>query len=188
MSRTMIAPRRLAAWGVGLAALGIGGAAFGFQRTIATRVTNYDATPVSLRQTAAMELVQTYSGATQFPMANADDGTEAKVYRSRVRNVNRLHQLLPTYILEGNLELRNEGRKPITAVQVTAVFLNAFQERIGTDQQSVNLSLQPHQTRRLSWSRNIQQPEVFETVFVVTKVRFEDGLVWVPTEELLLSP
>ena len=188
MTRTTRAPRRLAAWGVGLVALGIGGTAVGFQRTIATRVTNDDATPVSLRQTAAMELVQTYSGETQFPTANLDDGTEAKIYRSRVRNVNRLHQLLPTYVLEGNLELRNEGRKPIAAVQVTAVFLNAFQERIGTDQQSVNLPLLPYQARRLRWSRNIQQPEVFETVFVVTKVRFGDGLVWVPREELLLSP
>ena len=187
MTRTKRAPRRLAAWGVGLVALGIGGTAVGFQRTIATRVTNYDASPVSLRQ-VAMELAQTYSGETQFPTANLDDGTEAKIYRSRVRNVNRLHQLLPTYVLEGHLELRNEGRKPIAAVQVTAVFLNAFQERIGTDQQSVNLPLLPYQARRLRWSRNIQQAEVFETVFVVTKVRFEDGLVWAPTEELLLSP
>ncbi|MBI2884835.1 MAG: hypothetical protein HYY15_01525 [Candidatus Omnitrophica bacterium] len=174
--------------GIGLAALAAGApAASGFQRTVKTSITTYENAPVAVRH-GKMQLLQTYSGATQFPMADAEDGTEAKVRRSRVRNVNRLNQLLPTYVLEGDLELRNTGRNTVSAVQVTAVFLNAFRERIGTDQQSIRVEMLPYQARRLHWSRNVQQPDVFEAVFVVTKVRFEDGLVWVPTEELLLLP
>lgn len=172
---------------VGLSVLAAHGEALGLQREVKVRTANYDTTPVKMRR-ASVKLIQTYSGATQFPMADAEDGEEAKVRRSRVRNINRLNQLLPTYMLEGDLELRNDGRKPVEAVQITAIFLNAFRERIGTDQQSITTDLGSYELKPVRWSRNLQHQEVFETVFVITKVRFEDGLVWVPTEELLLFP
>ena len=158
----------------------------GFQRTIRTRIANYEEAPVKVQQ-ASTQLVQTYSQPGQFPLATLGD-EEVKLRRSRVRYLNHLNHQVATYLLEGELVLENVTRQEIIAVQLTTVFLNAFRERIGTEQQSLTVSLAPRRTQTIRWSRNLSQEEVFELYVVVTRVRFHDGTVWTATEELILVP
>ena len=167
--------------------LGAGAASEARQRTVRAKPATYDEAPVVVRQ-ASVRLVQTYSSPSQYPLATAPDGYEVKVKRSRVRYANRANQQVPTYLLEGSVELENETRRDVEAVQVTTVFLNAFGERISTDRHAIANPLEPRQTRRIDWSKNLPHEEVFEVYFVVTAVRFADGDVWTPTEELVILP
>jgi len=172
---------------LGLAVVMVSEQAAGLQRSVRTQIANHDEAPVSLLKVSA-HLVQTYSNPTQFPLAVAQGGEEVRIHRSRVRPLNRLNQQVPTYLLEGALELRNETHKEITALQITTVFLNAFRERMSMDRQSIASSLAPRQTKRLQWTRGLPHQDVFEIFLVVTAVRFSDGEVWVPSEELILLP
>lgn len=157
------------------------------QRSVKTRLANYEESPVILRD-VSVKLVETFSGPTQFPFATFPDGAEVRVHRNQVRYMNQLNHQIPTYLLEGQLELRNEASKEVAAFQLTTVFLNAFRERIGTDRHTLAGPLAPRQTTVLSWSRNLPHEEVFEMFFAVTAIRFADGTVWTPTEELILLP
>jgi len=148
---------------------------------------NYEEAPVSLVK-ASVQLVQTYSNPSQFPLAELQGSKEVRVNRSRVRYVNRLNQQVPTYMLEGELELQNNTRKEAVAVQITTIFLNAFRERIETDRQTLAGPWAPRQTTRIRWARHLPHEEVFDLFFVITAARFEDGSVWAPTEELILLP
>lgn len=162
--------------------------AFSFQRAVRTRIANYDQAPVTL-QAASIQLVQTYTAPGQFPMA-ALGGEEVKVPRRRIKYMNQLNQQLPTYLLEGELTLQNHTRKQIDALQVTLVFLNAFRERIATEQQSLTETepIAPLKTWTIKWSRNLPHQDVYELYLVVTGVRFSDETVWTATEELILVP
>lgn len=170
----------------GVAAWLVAGAAPALERDVRTRIANYEEAPVVLKS-AAIKLVQTYTQPGQFPFATAD-GSEAKVHRSRVRNLNRLHQQIPTYLLEGSLELRNQTRRSVETFQLTTVYFNAFRERIRTDRDTVTLALAPRQQKTLAWSKGVPHEEVFEMVVVPSAVRFTDGSVWSPTEELIVIP
>lgn len=168
--------------------LGLGAEpAHGLERAIQTHIANADDTPVVL-DTAKLKLVQTYSNPNQFPLAVADGVPDVKIQRSRVRHLNRLKQQIPTYRLEGALELRNATRKAIDVIQVTVVFFNAFRQRISTEEQSLAYPLTSHQTKVVPWSRGLPHEEVFEVAFAVTAVRFSDGTLWSPTEELVVVP
>ena len=155
------------------------------QHTVRTRVERYDDSPVETKQ-AVVRLIQTFSNPSQFPFASVQ-GEEIKIARSRVRYMNRKNQQAPTYMLEGEVAVRNGMRKPVTFIQLTAIALNAFQDRIDLDQQAVSEPISPGQTRTIKWSKNLPHEQVFEVVFVVTAARFADGTVWAPTEELVLS-
>ena len=170
--------------GVGLAL--IAEPIWGFQRTVRVRVANYEETPVVV-QAASAQLVQTYSHPGQFPLAEVG-GEEVQVKRSRVRYVNKLNQEIPIYVLEGELTLRNHTHKEVAVLQLTTVFLNAFRERIATEQQSVTEVLRPLETRVIRWSRSLPHQEIFELYVIVTRVRFSDGTIWTATEELILIP
>lgn len=180
---------RRSQWLVGTILLWLwsGPQAYGLQRPLKTRLANYEESPVILRN-VSVKLVETFSGPTQFPFAAFPDGAEVRVRRNQVRYMNQLNHQIPTYLLEGQLELRNEASKEVAAFQLTTVFLNAFRERIGTDRHTLSGPLAPRQTTLLSWSRNLPHEEVFEMFFAVTAIRFADGTVWTPTEELILLP
>lgn len=156
------------------------------ERAVRTRVANYEEAPVLLRS-ASVKLVQTYSQPGQFPFVSME-GSDVKMRRSRVRQLNRLNQQIATYLLEGSLELHNETRRSIETLQLTTVFFNAFRERIRTDRDTVTLTLGPRQHKTVSWSKGVPHEEVFEMVVVVSAVRFGDGSVWSPTEELIVIP
>lgn len=166
---------------------GAGATAQAMQHTVHAKAAKYDEAPVVVRE-ASVQMVQTYSSPTQYPLATAPDGYEVKVKRSRVRYANRADQQVPTYLLEGSVELENATRRHVEAVQVTTVFLNAFRERIGTDRHVIAKPMEPRQIMRIDWSKSLPHQEVFEVHFVVTAVRFSDGDVWTPTEELILLP
>jgi len=161
--------------------------AFSLQRSVRARIANYEEAPVSLRH-ASVQLVQTYSNPSQFPLAALAEGEEVKIKRSRVRYMNRVNQQIPTYLLEGELELHNHTRKEVMALEITTIFLNAFRERISMDQDSLTQSLSPYETKTIRWSRALPHEGVFEVFFVVTAIRFSNGEVWAPTEELILLP
>ena len=158
----------------------------GLQREVRTRTANYDDAPVTLED-ARVKLVQTYSAPNQFPLALAD-GDDVKVHRTRVRHLNRLHQQVPTYQLESHLELRNATRKTVATLQVTTVFFNAFHERIGIERESLPSAVPPRQTKTITWRKNLPNEYVFEMLFVISAVRFTDGTVWSPAEELIILP
>lgn len=161
--------------------------ASGIERSVQTRIANYEQAPVSLVK-ASVQLNRTYSTPGQFPLAELQGGTEVRVNRSRVPYVNQMNREVPTYVLEGELELRNNTRKEVVVLQITAIFLNAFRERIQTDRQTLAKPLTPRQTTRIRWARNLPHEDVFELYLVITAARFEDGTVWAPTEELILLP
>ena len=156
------------------------------QRDVRTQIANYDSAPIQLHR-ASIELVQTYGAPGQFPLAAVDD-RDAGVRRSQVRYMNRLNQQIPTFLLAGELRIRNHAPKTVEAFEVTTIFLNAFRERIGMERQAVTLPLAPHQHTELDWSHTLPHHDVFEAFFVITKVRFEDGTIWAPSEELILIP
>ncbi|MBI3458282.1 MAG: hypothetical protein HY002_21130 [Candidatus Rokubacteria bacterium] len=160
--------------------------AAGFQRPVRTRIANYEDAPVSLRE-ASTRLVQTFDNPNQISLA-ALEGGERQVKRSRVQYMNRLNQQVPVFLIEGELDLRNHTRKDIAALQITTVFLNAFRERIGTERQSLSEPLRPGQTKQVRWSRALPYQDVFELYLIVTAVRFSDGTVWSPADELILLP
>ena len=160
--------------------------AVGIQRELRTRTANYDEAPVSLRD-ARVRLVQTYSTPTQFPLALAD-GTDPKIHRTRVRHLNRLNQQVPTYQLQGELELHNATRKTVEMLQITTVFFNAFHERLNMEEESILHTLPPRQTKMLSWVKSLPDEETFEMFFIISAVRFSDGTVWSPEEELIVLP
>lgn len=157
-----------------------------FERTVKARVANYDEAPVILRA-AQIKLVQTYSDTSQAPFV-VMDGKDTGIRRSRVRHLNRAHQQVPMYLLEGTLELRNETRRQVETMQLTTVFFNAFRERIRTDRDAVTVTLASRQQKLLTWSKGVPHEEVFEMMVVISAVRFSDGSVWSPTEELILIP
>jgi hypothetical protein len=167
--------------------VGPAGTSEALQRTVPAKPAKYDEAPVVVRQ-ASVRLVETYSAPTQYPLATSPEGYEIRVKRSRVRYANRANQQVPTYLLEGHVEVANETRRPVEAMQITTVFVNAFGERIGTDRSSIAQGLAPRKSRRIDWSKSLPHHEVFEVYFVVTAVRFADGEVWTPTEELILLP
>ena len=179
--------RRMIGIACGLAVVAWCPSAFGMQRAVRARIVNYEAAPVLLLDASA-QLVKTYSTPTQFPLAAVEEGREMKMQRSRVRHLNRLNQQVPTYLLEGNLQLRNDTRRRIAAIQLTIVFLNAFRERIGTERHSLAEPLGPREVKAVQWSRNLPYEEIFEVFFIVTAIRFDDGTVWMPTEELIFFP
>ena len=157
------------------------------QRMVRALVAKYDDAPVIVRQ-ASVRLVRTYSAPSQYQLATSPDGHEIRVKRSRVRYANRADQQIPTYLLEGYLEVENKTREDVEAVQITSVFLNAFRERIGTDEHSVSKPLEPRAIRRVDWSKTLPHEETYEVYFVVTAVRFRNGEIWSPAEELILQP
>ena len=156
----------------------------GFERLIDARIANYDEAPVTLLKASA-QLMQTYGSTGQFPFAVLEGGHEARIQRARVHYLNRHNQQIPTYLLEGELEIRNASHKDVTALQITTIFLNAFHERISTERRSLTQSIAPKRAKKIQWSRGLPHEEVFEVCFVVTAVRFSDGTVWAPTEELV---
>jgi hypothetical protein len=160
--------------------------AWGIQREIRTRLAHYDDTPVIVQE-AKVRLVQTYSAPNQFPLALAE-GTELKVSRTKVRNLNRLNQQVPTYQLQGQLEVRNATRKGVDMLQLTTVFFNAFHERLSTVQESLPSTLPARQQKTIAWTKSLPDEEVFELFVVISAVRFTDGTVWSPEEELIILP
>ena len=164
----------------------LAGEAAAMQRVIRARVANHDKAPVSLDR-AHVELAETYSTPSQFPFAVVD-GSQVNISRSHVRYLNRLNQMAPTYTLEGEFEARNDGRKEVQVLELTAVSLNAFHERISSDEQPLAQTLPARASKRIRWSRSLPNEDIFEIVFAVTAVRFSDGTVWKPTEELILFP
>ncbi len=158
----------------------------GLQRDVRTRTANYDEAPVFLRD-AKVRLIQTYSAPNQFPLVLAD-GADVKIQRSRVRHLNRLNQQVPTYQLEGQLELRNASRKTVSMLQITTVFFNAFHERLSMEEESIFHTVPPRQTKMLSWMKSLPDEETYEMFFIISAVRFSDGTVWSPEEELIVLP
>ncbi|MBI4354299.1 MAG: hypothetical protein HY595_03580 [Candidatus Omnitrophica bacterium] len=156
------------------------------QRDVRTRTANYEEAPVLL-QDARVRLTQTYSAPSQFPLV-LSDGTDVRIQRSRVRHLNRLNQQVPTYQLQGQLELRNTSRKTVAMLQITTVFFNGFHERLSMEQESILHTLPPKQTKMLSWAKSLPDEETFEMFFIISAVRFSDGTVWSPEEELIVLP
>jgi hypothetical protein len=40
----------------------------------------------------------------------------------------------------------------------------------------------------LSWAKSLPDEETFEMFFIISAVRFSDGTVWSPEEELIVLP
>ena len=184
----MTAGRLAQCLALSLLVLVVGQEAFAFRRELRTKVANYDNAPVIIRQ-ASIQLVQTYGTPSQETVAAlALERGAAQTSRSHIRYVNRLNQQTPTYSLEGEIELRNDAQKAVAALKLTTVFLNAFRERLSTDQQLLVQSLSPRQTKRVQWSRALPHEEVYEMFVVINAVRYSDGTVWTPSEELIVIP
>ena len=187
-NRMRIAPRHrhLAGWLCCLLAALPCPSAWSQSRPVRANVQNYEETPVRLMQ-ASVQLTETYANPMQFPIV-IDTNRDVKFRRSQVRYMNRLNQQIATYMLEGELRLHNDSAKAVEALQLTTIFLNAFQERVKTERDAVTETLRPHTITKVAWSKGAPHEEVFEMVFVITAVRFADGTVWTPTEELIQLP
>lgn len=172
---------------LGLSMIMLSEQALGFQRLVRTRIANYEEAPVVLVE-ASIQLVRTYANPTQLPAVALEGGAEGKINRSRTRYMNRLNEEVPVYRVEGELGLRNRTRKEVAALQMTTIVLNAFRERVSTERQSLAEPLGSRETRTVRWSRGLPHEEVFEMFFIITAVRFTDGTVWAPNEELILLP
>lgn len=179
-------PRWDVAVAVGLAVTWCGSSAWGIQREVRTRFAHYDDAPVIVQE-ATVRLVQTYSAPSQFPLA-LSEGSDLKVSRTKVRNINRLNQQVPTYQLHGQLDVRNATRKTVDMLQLTTVFFNAFHERLSTVQDSLPSTLSARQRKTITWTKSLPNEEVFELFVVISAVRFTDGSVWSPEEELIILP
>lgn len=176
------------AWWAGLAVCVAAQSAEAMQRTVKTRITNYDNAPVLIRQ-ASIHMVQTYSTPNQVALVNVGGPhAEGRATRSRVRVANRLNQEVPTFLLEGNVTFQNDSAKMVTALRITTIFLNAFQERIEADQQMVREVLGPGMQKQVPWNRQLPHEEVYEAVVVVTGVRYSDDTAWAATKDLVLLP
>ena len=163
------------------------GTALADQRLLRTRIANYDHALVVLEQ-ASTQLVEVYGDPNQVALAIIANGQMNRPALKRVRYLNRMNQEVATYQLEGELSLRNTTPKTVTALEITTIFFNAFRERISTERQTLIGSIEPRRTQRVQWSRPLPQKDTYELYVVVTKIRFDDGTIWAPVQELILLP
>jgi len=157
------------------------------QRSIRSRAHNYPETPVAIKRSSAT-LIETFPTPTQLSIPGV---TKTKL--SRVRYANRAGQLPSTLVLEGQVTCRNQGKKPIEAIGLTIVLLDAFYQPVQPASHpepyfshQVMLSIAAGSETTIPWSYDAVSADVQEVAVIVTRVRFADGTVWAaPPEELI---
>ena len=179
--------RRLALWTAAVAiVLAIGPWAWAMQKTIRSKVHNYEHAPVLIRR-SGVALIEEYFSPTQLPIPGG------KVKQSRVRYANRKGITPSAFMLKGDLVCQNQFLQPVQALELTIVLLDAFHQPILLPGQSepqivqrVMMDIAPKQEQSIGWEQSVSDLDIFEVAVVVTRVRFADGSMWqAPAEELV---
>ena len=156
------------------------------QRPVKTKIHNYANAPVMTKE-SKVALVETFASPMQ---AGLQDSTTRL---SRIRYANRAGLTPSTFELQGELLCHNKGSQRVEAMAVTIVVLDAFHQPIRsgargepmTVQQMV-IQLPQRGAKRVVWQLPVSNGDVYEVAAIVTRVRFEDGSVWMaPNEELV---
>jgi hypothetical protein len=156
------------------------------QRTLKSKAHSYPNAPVEVRR-SQVSLVETFTSPTQFMTS------DAKAKTTRVRYANRAGLAPSVFVLSGDITCANTSSKPVEALSLTVVPLDAFHQPINTPglQQGFTMqhalgSLPRGGTKRITWEQSVNSSDVYEVAVIITRVRFADGKVWsAPTEELL---
>ena len=155
------------------------------QRTIKAKAHNYPQAPVTLGN-ASLLLIEKFSTPGQFATPGA------KVRQTRVRYANRAGMAPSSFMLQGQVACRNQGKAPIEVISITIVLLDAFDQPIQIPRQEPRATQQivrssPRGTTSvISWEQSAPGPEGYGAAIVVNRVRFEGGDIWLaPGEELI---
>lgn len=161
--------------------------AWALQRPITSRFENYQDAPVVIRKVET-SMIETFATPSQYGSASF------RQRGSRVRYANRAGLTVSKFDLSGEVVCRNHSRKTVEAFEVTIIPLDVFHEpvramgqrgRFATEQ--VIRLLPRGSTTKMEWYLPTLEGEVYEVALVVTRVRFKDGTIWEPTEELIDS-
>lgn len=155
------------------------------ERRISTRIAGYEGAPVVVRS-ATGEVIHIYERPDDLVVMAAAKG--AAKSPQRVRYINRLNEEVRTVQLHGTLTLKNATNKTAEAIRIQTILFNAFRERVGSYEEVVQEPLGPFRIKQIEWSRAMPTEDIYELYVVITKIRFSDGDVWSPTEELVFSP
>lgn len=167
-------------------ALSTGPPAWAGQQSLRARVANYPNAPVVLK-TLKVQLVELFSTPTQPVIPGTS--TEG----SRVRRAGTAGTLPSTFVLFGDVLCQNRSAQGVRAVELTVVLLDPFHQPVrpqGSSQaytvRQVAMGVSRGSTARIAWKQPTATSDVYEVVAVVTRVRFDDGSVWLaPREELI---
>ena len=155
------------------------------QRVIKSKAHNYPEAPVTLND-ASLLLIEKFSSPSQVATPGA------RVRQTRVRYANRAGMSPSTFMMEGHVTCRNQGKAPVEVVSLTIVLLDAFDQPVqmpGQDSRSTQqivMAIPQGVTRTISWEQAVPGPEIYGAAIVVNRVRFEGGDIWLaPGEELV---
>ena len=181
------AQRRLV-WMAGVVLLGtaVAGSVWATERAIKSKPRNYSHAPILIKR-SDVTLVEIYSTPGAMTAPGMTGGG------SRVRYANRAGLLPSSYMLEGGLLCRNQGKQRAEAFGLTVVLLDAFHQPVqatglqgGSKMNQVVETLQQGEEKRVAWQQQASTVDIFEVAVIITRVRFADGSVWLaPSEELV---
>ena len=161
------------------------GTAWAMQRTLKSKIHNYEKAPIETKRSQAT-LVETYTAPTQM-MAG-----DAKTRTTRVRYANRAGLAPSVFVISGEALCANISPNHIEAFSVAIVVFDAFHQPVqGGGQgpflvQQVVERLPRGASKRVTWEQPVGSADVYEVAVIITRVRFEDGTIWTaPNEELL---
>jgi len=172
----------LAVMGLSLA---IQAPAWALQKTVKSKLYNHQNAPVVLKE-SKVTLIETFAAPTQVV------AQDANVTRSRVKYANRKGMAASTFVLKGEILCQNKSEQQVEAVALAIVLLDPFhqpiqlpgQAGVGAPQQVV-LQVPRNGSKPITWQQVLKSADLFEIAVVVTRVRFEDGSVWMaPSEEI----
>ena len=155
------------------------------QKTVKAKLYNHKNAPVVLQE-SKVTLIETFTAPNQLA------AQDANVTRSRVKYANRKGMVPSTFVLKGEVLCHNNADQPVEAVALAIVLLDPFHQPIqlpgqastGAAQQVV-IQLPRKGAKPITWEQVLKTGDLFEVAVVVTRVRFEDGSVWMaPSEEI----
>jgi hypothetical protein len=170
---------------MGLSLVAIQVPAWAIQKTVKAKLYNHQNAPVVLKE-PKVTLIETFTAPNQVA------AQDANVTRSRIKYANRKGMAASTFILKGEVLCQNRSEQQVEAVALAIVLLDPFhqpiqlpgQASVGAAQQVV-LQVQRKGSKPITWEQILKSADLFEVAVVVTRVRFEDGSVWMaPSEEI----
>jgi hypothetical protein len=168
-----------------LVSLGLTTPVWALQKTVKAKLYNHKKAPVILKE-SKVTLVETFSAPTQVA------AQDASVTRSRIKYANRKGMMPSSFVLKGELVCQNQSEQQVEAVALAIVLLDPFhqpiqlpgQASVGAPHQVV-LQLPEGTSKPITWEQVLKSADLFEVAVVVTRVRFQDGSVWMaPSEEI----
>ena len=168
-----------------LVSLGLTLPVWAIQKTVKSKLYNHQNAPVVLKD-SKVALIETFAAPTQVV------AQDAAVTRSRVKYANRKGMAPSTFVLKGEVLCQNKSTQQVEAVAFAIVLLDPFhqpiqlpgQASVGAPQQIV-LQVPKNGSKPITWERVLKSSDLFEIAVIVTRVRFQDGSVWMaPSEEI----